>query len=172
MSSELPSVVGRMEMTHEAFQRACQVAIRDLQQEPQCQSHLVRIFCEAVRCSRECCEIATIRSDAAEFTTLRTRLAEVEESNRLLKEQVRVSDQAFNFHLKRANDLMNKCNEVEADAAVMRGLLLRSKDAIHEVAAFGNCDCDIPKGITCVPCECAMICNEIHAFLNPTNKDK
>ena len=60
MSGELPSVAGRMEMTHESFQHACAVALRDLQDNPNCDTHLVFLICEAVRCSRECCDIATI----------------------------------------------------------------------------------------------------------------
>lgn len=57
-SGPLPSVAGRMEMTHQDFQRACAVALRDLQENPNCDTHLVHLLCEAVRCSRECCDLA------------------------------------------------------------------------------------------------------------------
>lgn len=56
---DLPSVAGHMEMTHELFQRACQVELGRLQEDPNCDTRLVHLLCEAVRCSRECCQIAT-----------------------------------------------------------------------------------------------------------------
>ena len=58
----LPSVAGRMRMTHEDFQRACQVELGRLQEDHLCDNRLVHLLCEAVRCSRECCEIATART--------------------------------------------------------------------------------------------------------------
>ena len=54
----LPSVAGRMEMTHEDFQRACQVALGELEKFPNGDVTLIDLLCEAVRCSRECCELA------------------------------------------------------------------------------------------------------------------
>lgn len=30
-----------------------------------------------------------------------------------------------------------------------------STELLHEVVAYGNCDCDIPNGETCIPCQCA-----------------
>ena len=67
--------------------------------------------------------------------------------------------------------LRTQLKSVEAERDEAKRLLIESKDALHEVAAFGNCDCNIPKGVTCVPCECAMICNQIHTFLNPKPQD-
>ena len=55
----LDSVAGRMEMTHADFQNACQVELARLQKDHLCDNRLVHLLCEAVRCSRECCEIAT-----------------------------------------------------------------------------------------------------------------
>ena len=72
--SPLPTIAGRMEMTHEDFQRACAVALCELQENPNCDTALVHVLCEAVRCSRECCELAT--------SSLRVPLIE-----RLLKEK-------------------------------------------------------------------------------------
>jgi len=61
----LQSVAGPMEMTHLGFQHACQVAITEMLENPiSCDSHLVSLLCEAVRCSRECCEIATSQDKA------------------------------------------------------------------------------------------------------------
>ena len=57
----LPSVAGRMEMTHADFQRGCQLMLRNAQENPNCDTALVYLLCEAIRCSRECCEIATVR---------------------------------------------------------------------------------------------------------------
>ena len=54
----LPSVAGRMEMTHADFQNACQVELGRLQEDQNCDNRLVQLLCEAVRCSRECCELA------------------------------------------------------------------------------------------------------------------
>jgi hypothetical protein len=65
-SSALPGVAGRMEMTHADFQRACAVAINDLQAtgfEEIRAPGVVHLLCEAVRCSRECCEL--VKSYAA-----------------------------------------------------------------------------------------------------------
>jgi len=45
-----------------------------------------------------------------------------------------------------------------------RVALEKSKELLIEVAAYGNCDCDIPKGKTCVPCECSMMIKEIDAL--------
>lgn len=59
-SAELPSVAGGMEMTHADFQRACRVMLGRLQEDPNCDTHLIHLLCEAVRCSRECCELANI----------------------------------------------------------------------------------------------------------------
>ena len=56
--SALPSVAGRMEMTHIDFQHACQVMLMELQQDHLCDNRMVQLLCEAVRCSRECCELA------------------------------------------------------------------------------------------------------------------
>jgi hypothetical protein len=56
--STLPSVAGRMEMTHQCFQRACQFEIGELQQDPNSNNAILGLLCEAVRCSRECCELA------------------------------------------------------------------------------------------------------------------
>lgn len=60
-SAPLPSVAGRMEMTHADFQRACQLELGRLQEDPNCDTRLVYLLCEAVRCSRECCDIATLK---------------------------------------------------------------------------------------------------------------
>lgn len=48
-----------MEMTHDDFQRACQVTLRDIQEDP-CwgDTRLFYLLCEAIRVSRECCELA------------------------------------------------------------------------------------------------------------------
>jgi len=48
--------------------------------------------------------------------------SELERRVENLKEQVRVGDVAFNFHLKRGNDLMEKCNQLQAslDASLKR----------------------------------------------------
>jgi len=54
----VPSVAGRMEMTHRDFQRACQVALGELEKFPNGDVTLIDLLCEAVRCSRECCELA------------------------------------------------------------------------------------------------------------------
>ncbi len=57
----LPSVAGRMEMTHEDFQRACRVVIDEVQCGQSGQpwhAAVITLLCEAVRCSRECCELA------------------------------------------------------------------------------------------------------------------
>lgn len=54
----LPNVAGRMEMTHEQFQRACQVMIGEIQETALWDNRLVHLLCEAVRCSRECCDLA------------------------------------------------------------------------------------------------------------------
>lgn len=56
-SDILPSVAGRMEMTHADFQRACQLELGRLQEDPFCDNQVVHLLCEAVRCSRECCEL-------------------------------------------------------------------------------------------------------------------
>jgi len=61
----LPSVAGRMEMTHQDFQRACRVELERLQAEPSPDNALVRLLCEAVRCSRECCGLAKLALKAA-----------------------------------------------------------------------------------------------------------
>ncbi len=55
---EVPSVAGRMEMTHSDFQWACQVMLKQEKIMPD--NRLVYLLCEAVRCSRECCDIAQI----------------------------------------------------------------------------------------------------------------
>ena len=78
----LPSVAGRMEMTHADFQHACQVELARLQEYHLCDNRLVYLLCEAVRCSRECCDIATrnlkvpIRTNTP--TPLEQRIAELE----------------------------------------------------------------------------------------------
>lgn len=56
--AQLPSVAGHMSMTHADFQQACQVELGRLQEDHLCDNRLVHLLCEAVRCSRECCEIA------------------------------------------------------------------------------------------------------------------
>ena len=44
-------------MTHADFQRACQVMLGELQGNPNCDTRMVHLLCEAVRCSRECCDL-------------------------------------------------------------------------------------------------------------------
>lgn len=55
-SEDLPSVAGRMEMSHADFQRDCLHELEYMMQIPARNTDLVRLLCEAVRCSRECCE--------------------------------------------------------------------------------------------------------------------
>lgn len=55
----LPNVTGRMEMTHADFERACLVLLRDVQQDPHCHLGMIQVLCEAVRCSRECCNLSS-----------------------------------------------------------------------------------------------------------------
>ena len=59
----LPSVAGCMEMTHADFQNGCQVELARLQADPLCDSRLVYLLCEAVRCSRECCKLVEMNLD-------------------------------------------------------------------------------------------------------------
>ena len=47
-----------MEMTHADFQHACRVMLGELQENPNCDTRLVHLLCEGVRCSRECCDLA------------------------------------------------------------------------------------------------------------------
>ena len=56
----LPSVAGCMEMTHEDFQRACQVELGRFQEDQNCDNAIVHLLCEAIRCSRECCALAQL----------------------------------------------------------------------------------------------------------------
>lgn len=49
-----------------------------------------------------------------QITQLQRELEQLRESHQLMKVQCKISDEAFNFHLKRANDLMEKCNGLEA----------------------------------------------------------
>lgn len=56
--NDLPIVAGRMEMTHKEFQQACRVLLAELQANPNCDNSVIRVICEAVRCSRECCDLA------------------------------------------------------------------------------------------------------------------
>ncbi len=66
MNEELPSVSGHMEMTHEHFQIACRVLIKDEQDKGDFSDKtLVRVLCEAVRCSREACQLAKNNSALA-----------------------------------------------------------------------------------------------------------
>jgi hypothetical protein len=53
----LPSIAGRMEMSHEAFQQACREVIKNLNQCSD--SAVLQVLCEAVRCSRECCDLSS-----------------------------------------------------------------------------------------------------------------
>ena len=78
MSDTLPTVSGRMEMTHAAFQRACQVQLLHLQEIHFPDNGLVRVLCEAVRCSRECCEIAGGSESKTLIDDLRARIRQVE----------------------------------------------------------------------------------------------
>ena len=60
-AAALPSVAGRMEMTHADFQRACQVLIGEVNRGTfgdLWPPVILQVLCEAVRCSRECCERA------------------------------------------------------------------------------------------------------------------
>lgn len=57
-ANELPEVAGRMEMTHQFFQNACRLEIGRMQKLPNCDNAVIHLLCEAVRCSRECCELA------------------------------------------------------------------------------------------------------------------
>lgn len=50
----------------------------------------------------------------------------------LMKEQVRISDEAFNFHLKRANELQAKLSEAQ-------DIINRTKEIVGE--AIVECDC-------------------------------
>ena len=45
-------------MTHADFQHACRVMLGELQENPNCDTRLVHLLCEGVRCSRECCDLA------------------------------------------------------------------------------------------------------------------
>lgn len=49
----------RISMSHGDFERACLALIHDIQQDPHCHLGLIHILCEAVRCSRECCDLSS-----------------------------------------------------------------------------------------------------------------
>lgn len=64
--TEASPVAGHMEMTHADFQRACRVELDRLQTDPNCDTRLIYLLCEAVRCSREACDLARVRLDQPE----------------------------------------------------------------------------------------------------------
>lgn len=50
-----------------------------------------------------------------------------------------------------------------ADAVEM---VRKGRDIIGEIAAYGDCQCDIPNGVTwCITCEAAWFSKECDAFL-------
>jgi len=113
----LPEVAGRMEMTHDHFQRACQVLIGHEQSNHiSCDTALVRVLCEAVRCSRECCELAGGSETKAKFDALESQLTDLSaqvETLKIERDEARV-----------ARDFADlACERREADCAVMRGAL-------------------------------------------------
>jgi len=57
---ELPEVAGRrMLMTHAQFERGCKLRLKEEQEKPSPDTHLVNLLCEAVRLSREHTDWAT-----------------------------------------------------------------------------------------------------------------
>ena len=52
------TVAGRMEMSHAQFQQACETVLDELQREVNPNNAVVRLLCEALRCSRENIELA------------------------------------------------------------------------------------------------------------------
>lgn len=44
-----------MQRSHADFERACEVAIGELQEQPNPPNHIIALLCDAVRVSRECC---------------------------------------------------------------------------------------------------------------------
>lgn len=59
LDSELPSITGRMASSHADFERACRVMLQDCYNDCCVDSRWIHILCEAVRCSRECCELSS-----------------------------------------------------------------------------------------------------------------
>jgi len=56
----------------------------------------------------------------------------------------------YGLELEKERDALKSALKEAVDA------LEKSKDLINEIVAYGNCECDIPKGVTCVPCECSI----------------
>ena len=73
LDSDLPTVVGKMSCSHADFQRGCLVLLRDVQQDPHCHLGLIQILCEAVRCSRECCDLSSQLQDLAAKVLLKAK---------------------------------------------------------------------------------------------------
>lgn len=38
----------------------------------------------------------------------------------------------------------------------VKAALKQCVEALNEVSAYGNCDCDIPNGKTCITCQCSL----------------
>ena len=59
-----------------------------------------------------------------------------------------------------------------AACAEMRAELNAAMDTLGEVAAYGSCDCNIPLGETCVPCEAGIFLNRARSILASTDCGK
>ncbi len=73
-----------------------------------------------------------------ELVSMRAQMMRSEEDLALLKVQMRISDEAFDFHLKRANALMERVNKLEAVNAQLREFI--------EFEADVKCNCAFDLG--------------------------
>lgn len=69
------------------------------------------------------------------------------------------------FHVHKLLTSTDSGSSFLAQFREMRTLLHKSSEVLNEVAAYGDCDCDIPSGKTCIPCECALHIKEVERVL-------
>lgn len=95
-------------MTHKAFQRACQLIINNEQESIRPDNALVKVLCEAVRCSRECCEIAGGSESKVAIDILKSQLREsVGELGKFREAMEREKSPKWSEHLKSLADTLD-----------------------------------------------------------------
>lgn len=57
--------------------------------------------------------------------------------------------------------------ELEQKIDAQSDALNAANEALNEVCAYGDCQCDIPHGVTCPVCLCAMAMRLIEKARNP-----
>lgn len=107
------------------------------------------------------------RSDLAQWFEHRSVYGELtlEQIDAMSPRQL--ADHCYERKAEQVEVLTDKVKALTKERDELKVELCSSSDLINEVAAYGNCECNIPRGEVCIPCQCALQVKANRELLNP-----